>query len=411
MFIVKRNCDERHPGGDAGFTLLELLIAISVIAILMGLSFSLLNGLLNQSREEATTATIRKVSALFENRYQAFNRAFTGNRKDNAVASTRALLANNQIFGVRPEVVDILAKKALFRNEFPQRMNDLIVGTGDANNNTFLDGDDNGDGLADAVAAAFTGITWSNHDPRTESSELLYYFLFHSRSFGAADTNADRFTTQEIADTDGDGLPELIDSWGEPLRFYRWPTRLMDPDAPVVFQPDRDDWDETTDVPVYTDVNDDGILDDNLPADGIPDPVGQRTVSPDARTIAATLIKGLPPESSKLPGGTLPRDPMLTDPDDPVGRLYSELERLNGLNGTPTFANEFNEANYHTPDTYHIPLIVSAGADEELGLFEPTDVTNRGNLAAYDSSTSFQTMRDRISDNITNRNRRAGGRR
>jgi prepilin-type N-terminal cleavage/methylation domain-containing protein len=402
MFIVKRDCDERHPNGGAGFTLLELLIAISVIAILMGLSFSLLNGLLNQSREEATTATIRKVSALFEDRYQAFNRAFTGTRKDNAVGSTRALLATNQIFGVRQEVVEILAKKALFRNEFPQRMNDLIVGTGDANNNTFLDGDDNGDGLADVVAAAFTGITWSKHDPRTESSELLYYFLFHSRSFGAADTNADRFTTQEIADTDGDGLPELIDSWGQPLRFYRWPTRLMDVVSITPFQPVLLDPDEQTDVPVYLD-------DDN---DGVPETLhGIRVVDPDARTIAATLIKGLPPKSASLPGGTLPRDLMLTDPDDPVGRLYTELERLNGLNGTPTFANEFNEANYHTPDTYHIPLIVSAGADEELGLFEPTDVPNRGHLAAYDSSTSFATMLDRISDNITNRNRRAGGRR
>ncbi|MFO0426061.1 MAG: type II secretion system protein [Planctomyces sp.] len=403
MFISKRSCEERHTSTRTGFTLLELLIAISVIAILMGISFSVLNGLLDQAREEATTATIRKVSALFEDRYQAFNRAFTGTRKDNAVQSTRALLARNQIFGVREEVVEILAKKALFRNEFPQRMNDLVVGTGDANNNTFEDGDDNNDGLADVVAATFTGVDWSKHNPSTESSELLYYMLFHSRSFGAADTNADRFTTQEIGDTDGDGLPELIDSWGEPLRYYRWPTKLMDvTDYATGFQPVLANPDDNTDVLVYMD-------DDN---DGFPEALhGSRVVNPDARRIAATLIKGLPPESSKLPGGALPRDLMLTDPDDPIGRLYTELERLNGLNGTPLFAAEFNEANYHTPDTYHIPLILSSGADKEPGLYEPTDIVNRGNLAAYDLSVSFPEMLDRISDNITNRNRRAGGRR
>jgi hypothetical protein len=26
-----------------------------------------------------------------------------------------------------------------------------------------------------------------------------------------------------VGDTDGDGLPEFIDAWGEPLQFYRWP--------------------------------------------------------------------------------------------------------------------------------------------------------------------------------------------
>jgi hypothetical protein len=26
-----------------------------------------------------------------------------------------------------------------------------------------------------------------------------------------------------VQDTDGDGLPEFVDAWGEPLQFYRWP--------------------------------------------------------------------------------------------------------------------------------------------------------------------------------------------
>ena len=36
------------------------------------------------------------------------------------------------------------------------------------------------------------------------------------------------FTAQEVADTDDDGLLEFVDAWGEPLRFYRWPTRMID---------------------------------------------------------------------------------------------------------------------------------------------------------------------------------------
>ena len=30
-----------------------------------------------------------------------------------------------------------------------------------------------------------------------------------------------------IQDTDNDGLPEIVDEWGNPVRFYRWPTDLL----------------------------------------------------------------------------------------------------------------------------------------------------------------------------------------
>ena len=85
------------------------------------------------------------------------------------------------------------------------------------------------------------------------------------------------------------------------------------------------------------------------------------------------LFNGLSPPPLPLPNGAIPRDLLLTDPDDPVGRLYSELERLDGNEGRPLFSVEFNEEKYHTPETYHTPLIVSAGKDGELGLREPND--------------------------------------
>ena len=81
---------------------------------------------------------------------------------------------------------------------------------------------------------------------------------------------------------------------------------------------------------------------------------------------------------------------------------------------------EFNEATYHTPDTYHTPLIVSAGVDGELGLREPSETVPAsgiyGNLAQYaettaSSPTPSAAVVDRLFDNVTNRNRRAGARR
>ena len=138
------------------------------------------------------------------------------------------------------------------------------------------------------------------------------------------------------------------------------------------------------------------------------------------RKIIDLLIRGMAPPPRSLPNGALPRDVLLVDPDDPVGRLYSELERLDGTDGKPLFRAEFNEQKYHTPDTYHTPLIVSRGPDEDLGLLEPIvsepSLNQMGNLASVPDSngdqvinqTDLDVVRDKLTDNITNRNRSAG---
>jgi prepilin-type N-terminal cleavage/methylation domain-containing protein len=421
----------------SGFTMIELMIVVSIIASLMALSIVVMSGFIAQAEEEATSATIQKINRLLEQRQESFERSFVGARRTSYVNATLGLLADpdsngdrsDGVFGVRDEVVSLLAKKAAARFEFPQRMVELINGTGDSDSNGKLDGDNNGNGLADSVEAAIarpvalqqlaaagnsaptTGqvdtavnANWGRHTAVTESSELLYYTLVVAPGFGSSTVDADRFTQQEVQDTDGDGLPEFVDAWNKPLRFYRWPTRLMDSNPPFPFQPVLANPNEGTDVKANVDTDNDGS------GDTI---VGIREVTADERAFANVLLRGLPPAPSVLRSGSFPRDLLLTDPDDPVGRLYSELERLNGLNGTANFSVEFNETKYHTPDTYHTPLIVSEGPDEELGLFEPYDLANNGNLAmptAFGSGGSFSISLEQVSDNITNSNRRAGGR-
>ena len=186
--------------------------------------------------------------------------------------------------------------------------------------------------------------------------------------------------------------------------------RMIDVDPPVPFQPVLSDPADATDVVVTLDTNNDGTPDTAI---------GQRRVTPDERAVANIMMRGLPPAPSLLPNGALPRDLLLTDPDDPVGILYSELERLDGSGSTNAFATVFNEANFHTPDTFHAPMVVSAGIDEELGLYEPWDVPNFGNLAAYNANldtgngpgqpSDFVAMLALIQDNITSRNKVSGG--
>ncbi|MEY2724145.1 MAG: hypothetical protein RLZZ458_12 [Planctomycetota bacterium] len=402
-----------------GFTLVELLIVIAIIAVLMGLSLSVMSGLTSQAEQEATNATIRKIDALLQQRIEGFNRAFKGTRLEAASGIISASLANQKIFGVRDEVKEILAKKRAMRFEFPQRFAERLVEEHGANLDSptpEVAGMPNSIFLAIAAPAARQrladiGITaptdtdlknhpeegvatrFAKHRPETESAELLYFALTASTSYGVPPVDTDYFTNREVADTDGDGLPEFIDAWGRPLRYYRWPTRLIDITAPNPFQPSLANESDNTDT---------------------------RAIVGAERQLTSLLVRGMTPPPITMPNGAVPRDLLLIDPDDPVGRLYSELERLDGTNGKPLFATEYNEANYHTPETFHAPLIVSAGPDESLGLREPseTDLSSGifGNLAQL-AGTTVQNPQpssrviDALTDNISNLNRRAGGRR
>ena len=96
--------------------------------------------------------------------------------------------------------------------------------------------DNNGDGFIDDLAEGGTPATdlWhagdqasycklGNHTHKTARSEMLYAILVEGLGPLGSVFNRDDFTDREVQDTDGDGLPEFVDAWGEPLQFYRWP--------------------------------------------------------------------------------------------------------------------------------------------------------------------------------------------
>ena len=94
---------------------MELLIVIGIIAILMSLTFSVMYGLTTQAESEATAATIRKIDGVLQQRIDAFNRAFKGARADAAANIVASDLIVAKTFGVRQEVIEILAKKRAYR--------------------------------------------------------------------------------------------------------------------------------------------------------------------------------------------------------------------------------------------------------------------------------------------------------
>lgn len=450
---------KRTDIGQRAFTLLELLIVVAVIATLMSITVVVMSGVTDQARAAATRVTVTKIHRLLEQRINAFDRAYKGPRENAFITGIIGLLATDPPTGAgvyfqqfltnpqdAPPYVKTLARKAAMRFEFPQNPSDLNDYGGDSDGDGIPDliysrlliprasvavNQDgiasNDPGFASAVTAKITEW-WNIHMAQessvfsttggtsstgssegvhsTESSEFLYFTLISSGSFGSTSSNLDDFTSEEIADTDGDGMPEFIDAWGNPLRFYRWPTRLVDPDAPSPFMPSFTTPNDSTEVDLTPNDASDGDL---------------RRVTGFERELAEVILRGLPPTPTPL-GTSTPRDVLLIDPDDPAGFLYSFLEDPNLMAMGAVVFNEVNETNYHTPDTYHAPLIISAGSDGLLGLREPNDVDGPagifGNLAQY-AGTAVPTPNpnvvpgvvDSLFDNISNRNIRAGARR
>ncbi len=88
--------------------------------------------------------------------------------------------------------------------------------------------DSNGNGLIDELGEGDDGSgtiqkNLANHKHVTARSEALYALLVEGRGPLASVFTRDDFTSKEVMDTDGDGLPEFVDAWGQPLQFYRWP--------------------------------------------------------------------------------------------------------------------------------------------------------------------------------------------
>lgn len=446
------------------FTMIEILVVLVIIGVLITILGATATVTIRKAREAATTALLQKINDLLDERLKGFERATKSRDFERIVQQQARSLETSGIFGVRKSVIAAIARKDFFRQQFPQRWEDLADGE-----------DRNWNGIADPGESAFSAATNSVPDVlervpgavlaklqsqglaiptnpvsataarhETESAELLYYMLTQMEVLGVPPVGESEFSTSEVKDTDGDGLLEFVDGWGRPLRFYRWPTRLLKPNGvfgldgtPGVGQPGV----------AGTDDDGNGLVDDAWEI-GWPGSDDYRALNPintaipavtsdpntpyhlPRRDLAGLLIDGVPPKPiTYLSGGNLLRyryDTVDEDPDDPYGMIVLEMKRL----ARPTYPGVpainvlalggYVEGVYPTLDTFHAPLVVSAGADAQLGLFEPHVFgPNSGGVMQYGvlaqaiftgsnpndiPSTTF----DALTDNLTNRNRRAG---
>ncbi len=473
--MITQSMSSRHR--NQGFTLVELLVVISIAMFLIATLGVTIANYLENAREQQTVATIRKIDGLIGERLKGLERAYKRPDFGTFVTKLQKTLQKGDsaqgiplMPGFSREATEMLARKLFARMLFPQNLTEAIpFSNEDVNGNGSLDGgeDKNQNGALDAYLTVLDRIrndgsiqfNYANHTAtmesrRTESSELLHYALTTMEIFGIPSVPTE-FRDTEVRDTDNDGLPEFIDGWGRPLRFYRSPTRLIKPYG--ILGPDG--------VAGATGDDDgNGIADDqdfseiNFVAQG--GPTDDLMIRPEWRTFAGFFVTGLPraPFQTGSGGLLVNYDQLNQDPDDPYGLLLSEFRRLSVTNSSisPPALVATEQAthplwNFATFDVYHKPLVVSAGPDGELGILEPfptedlngdgslgptedfngngqvdifghlaipqlipnlapTATTPRPNLSSSLSSYILPASFEQASDNITNRSRGVRGR-
>jgi prepilin-type N-terminal cleavage/methylation domain-containing protein len=399
-----------------GFSLIEMLVVIGLIAFLSAAIVAVIPRVANASKTAATRATIKKVDEMLNDRINGFRRWI---QKQDQIAGSGApsyvgpgILA---AVGNNIPVAKVIAVKQLFQQNFPQTYSELPQTIQNAN------------------------PRGASHVAVTDSAECLYLILTKGALFDTEPPSASDLKAIETADTDNDGIPEIVDAWGQPLRFYRWPTRLVRAAAYSSSNTSGSlanpgPLDEVVQQPVTTPPP--SVLIPPSPltlamVGAMPRPslpvwlashaysLGDKVVSGNASSgysviyqcvVAGTSKTGASPftgtqivGSSVQDGTSTPAlswqvliDPLSIDPDDPWGIA------TNYISETPSGSIPLPPI---TPNTWSVPLIISCGSDGQLGLYEPYDVANFGTLAQPEllqSGDPTYFNRGPMYDNISN---------
>ena len=395
------------------FTMVELMMVIGVIALMLSLLVGASYKFILGSREAATATTVTKVNQLLQDRLAGFRHMdFTDAAQQFQTSWNSTYIPVNNSNFISMPLAEVLVRKIRMKRSFPQNATEAFV--------------------SDPVRYASLSVLTSpplGYVSKYESGIVLYALLVNGETFGTPSVGEDAFSSSEVrASTETANLPCLVDSWGEPLRFYRWPTRLIRPLGLGATTIDR------TFAPLL--MRSIGSISQSanggFGADGKPGAAGIDDDQDGTVDNASELgwygsddIPNRGPDNGWGVMGAGPQgavgsddyEPLNVDSDDPMLLLLNFLNTNTIVNATSFEQGNSNAGKFwpmlHTPFTYHPMLVVSAGPDRQLGLFEPTDLTTVtfGYLAAPDLSPtpSPATTVQFISDNITNLNLSSSG--
>lgn len=219
----------------AGFTLIEILVVVGIIAILASLTAAGIFQVIEGQRQANTETTMRMVAKLLQSHVKA---VLEKANKESIPQNVIAMAGND------PRRARVIWKKLRLKQEFPMS----FLEASDPNlyygapppppppplpSPSALTPADLPSLYKKALATLpATGNFNSSTKPFQESAACLLLALKQSRG-GATALSPDELGSGAI-DVNGDGLKEIVDGWGNPMAFFRFPTATGDPATPTV---------------------------------------------------------------------------------------------------------------------------------------------------------------------------------
>ncbi|NQU09643.1 type II secretion system protein [bacterium] len=226
-----------------GFTLVELLVTVTIIGILAGVMLGAVQAARESARHVKTRSTITKLHMIVMEQYESYR--------------TRRVPISTVGMEPRDAAINrLVAIRDIMRMEMPERWSDVLSGpippiSRPALSRAYWRR------YAQAklyCEGTFPVGTYRNQSQdrlnRYSSAECLYMIVTMA---GGADAR-DQFNDSEIGDADGDTLPEFRDAWGNPILFLRWAPGLTESDlqARVFFEDPTNPGDYLQDLPAVT---------------------------------------------------------------------------------------------------------------------------------------------------------------
>ncbi len=229
-----------HLAPHPGTTLIELLITITIIAILSATFLGVSNSAIESSRRARTKTTIAKIHGLLMEKWNSY----ATRRVDISATVLRDLqtaiqanVASNfrrRALGEARADLRLLAVRELMKLEMPDRWSDVMLINIPDNSPLSVASNQQPSVLSALPALTQTfrrqflsldNTVSGNVVRRNQGAECLFMIVMLSTGDGEARS---LFNEQDIGDTDGDGAQEFLDGWGTPIQFIRWPAGFAD---------------------------------------------------------------------------------------------------------------------------------------------------------------------------------------
>lgn len=210
------------PNARRGFTLVELMVTLVIIAILSSLSLAGLNGARHRSKVAKTQSTLRKLNEAIVPQYEDYT-----SRRVPATGGSPIAVARDRLVKLR----------LLLTREMPDSWDDVFANPLAVNSlasaNDYLK-----TGPVRTYAAFKASFGPAGPSPDFGNAECLHMII--SRS-GFDSSWMEMFRGDEVGDADGDSAQEFRDGWNRPIRYIRWAPGFVSPvqqlDTPDPFDP------------------------------------------------------------------------------------------------------------------------------------------------------------------------------